>query len=240
MNNTAVPTPVFEHNEDESKRFVLFDMFNTLVRLSDNIADYETLDVLYRMYLSEYDYKEVKRLYDEKVYQLIKERRSDNLEIVFAEILEYMFSELGFEYDSIPDIENKVFHGSDYVSQMEGAKETLKFFKDNGYRIGVLSNSFFLKTTLETCLRKMDVFEPIDILVSSADILYMKPRKEAYDIALKELGADPKYTFFIGDDPVNDYDGPLSQGMHPIHIHLKGETRDVNVKNVGQIPYLFK
>lgn len=230
----------FRHADDGSRRFVVFDMFNTLVKLRDGIGKYEILDVLHGMFLSDRDYQAVRRLYDEKVEQLLSERRPNDLEIVFVEILDHIFSGLGVNgrYDPV-HVEDCVYHGSDFVSAMEGAEDTLRFFKENGYTIGVLSNSYFLESTLDSCLRKMGIRDYIDVLVSSADILYMKPRGEAYSTVLEKLGARPEETFFIGDSPTNDYDGPLSFGMHPIHICLDGEPRDVHVDSIGQIPSLF-
>ena len=93
---------------------------------------------------------------------------------------------------------------------------------------------------MDSCLKMLGLRDYIDVLVSSADILYMKPRKEAYDIVLERLGASPEDTFFIGDDPVNDYDGPSSHGMCPIHIALKDDVRPRHVDNIGDVPSLFK
>ena len=234
------PLPL-KHSPDMFRRFVVFDMFNTLVKLRDDIGKYEILDVLHRTYLSDHDYGRVRELYDEKVDMLIEERRPYSLEVVFIEILEHIFSGLGIiDHHDLAHIESEVFHGSGFVTHMEGASETLGFFKENGYSIGVLSNSYFLESTLDSCLKMLGLRDYIDVLVSSADILYMKPRKEAYDIVLERLGASPEDTFFIGDDPVNDYDGPSSHGMCPIHIALKDDVRPRHVDNIGDVPSLFK
>jgi putative hydrolase of the HAD superfamily len=227
------------HNPDVSRRFVIFDMFDTLVKLRSDIGKYEIIEVLHSMYLLEYDFERVRVLYDEVVDRLISERRKDDLEIVFVEIMEHIFNGLGISGYDLAEIEDKVFHGSDFVSHMPGAKDTLEFFKRNGYKVAVLSNSYFLESTLVRCFKNLGLYDLIDEVVSSADILYMKPRKEAYDAVLERVGAEASDAFFAGDNPVNDYDGPKSHGMTPIHVHLKGDTREVSVRSIGDIPSLF-
>ena len=238
MNQPAVPIEL-NHNPDVSRRFIIFDMFDTLVKLRSDIGKYDILEVLHRMYLQEYDFDEVRALYDEIVDKLISERRSEDLEVVFVEILEHIFDGLGITGLDLAEVEDKVFHGSDFITHMPGAKDTLRFFKENGYRVAVLSNSYFLESTLVHCFENLGLYDLIDEVVSSADILYMKPRKEAYDTVLERIGAEASEAFFAGDNPVNDYDGPRSHGMTPIHIHLKGDSRDVSVKSIGEIPSLF-
>ena len=238
MNQPTVSIEL-NHNPDVSRRFVIFDMFDTLVKLRSDIGKYDILEVLHRMYLQEYDFDDVRTLYDEIVDKLISERRSEDLEIVFVEILEYIFDGLDMSGHDLAEVEDQVFHGSDFVSHMPGAKDTLEFFKRNGYKVAVLSNSYFLESTLVRCFENLGLYDLIDEVVSSADILYMKPRKEAYDTVLERVGAKASEAFFAGDNPVNDYDGPKSHGMTPIHIHLKGDTREVSVRSIGDIPSLF-
>ena len=238
MNQPAVPIEL-NHNPDVSRRFIIFDMFDTLVKLRSDIGRYEILEVLHRIYLQEYDFDDVRTLYDEIVDRLVSERRSEDLEVVFVEILEHIFDGLGITGFDLAEVEDKVFHGSDFVTHMPGAKDTLRFFKENGYRVAVLSNSYFLESTLVRCFENLGLYDLIDEVVSSADILYMKPRKEAYDAVLERVGAEASDAFFAGDNPVNDYDGPKSHGMTPIHIHLKGDTREVSVGSIGEIPSLF-
>lgn len=236
---TSPPLP-FSHNGDPSRRFVIFDMFETLVGLRDDITMYDILDHLHGMYLHHHDYAAVRHLYEEKVHELFDERAPQDLEVVFIEVLEHIFSGLGIsEGQDLRGIERSVFQASEFVTEMKGAIDTLRFFKDNGYKTAVLSNSFFLESTLWSCLTGMGLSEHIDILVSSADILYRKPRTEAYDAVLRRLGAEAKDTFFIGNDPVNDYDGPMMHGMVPIHVCSKGERRGLHLDSIGKVPSLF-
>lgn len=230
----------FTHADDVSSRFVVFDMFDTLVRIRDDIGVHDIVKVLHTRYLSEYEYGDLERLFDEKVTGLIFERRADDKEVVFIEVLEHILTGLGLPdlYDP-PFLEKELFAQCRFSSAADGAEDTLRFFKENGYRIGVLSNSFFLGSTLRSCLADFGLDVYVDAVVSSADIIFMKPRAEAYGAVLEVLCAKPEDTFFIGDDRVNDYLGPLMYGMRPIHISLGGDPMDVHVVSIGDVPALF-
>ena len=233
-------TTPFSHNEDVSRRFVIFDMFNTLVKLKGDIGRYDIVHVLHESYLSDFDFDDVARHYDDIARILVVEKRAHNLEIVFTEMVDHILTELGVGGGhDLAEIEEYVFHGGKFISEMEGAEETLRFFKDNGYTVAILSNSYFLESTLWSALRSLGIDGYVDMIVSSADISYMKPRKEAYDAVLSGLGAEAGEAFFIGDDPKNDYDGPLAHGMRPIHIAISDEPKDVHVRSIGEIPTLF-
>ena len=112
MNQPAVPIEL-NHNPDVSRRFIIFDMFDTLVKLRSDIGKYDILEVLHRMYLQEYDFDEVRALYDGIVDKLISERRSEDLEVVFVEILEYIFDGLGISGHDLAEVEEVVFEDED-------------------------------------------------------------------------------------------------------------------------------
>ena len=158
-------TTPFSHNEDVSRRFVIFDMFNTLVKLKGDIGRYDIVHVLHESYLSDFDFDDVARHYDDIARILVAEKRAYNLEIVFTEMVDHILTELGVRGGhDLAEIEEYVFHGGKFISEMEGAEETLRFFKDNGYTVAILSNSYFLESTLWSALRSLGIDGYVDMI----------------------------------------------------------------------------
>ena len=240
MDTQKVRIPPYHHESHVDRRFVAFDMFNTIVRMVHGKKETEVFDKFYKDRLSAYPKDEVKRIFYGHVTELMIQRSPDNMEVTFEEVASLTASDLGAVID-VPyaEVERSVLVDGDFVVSMEGAEDTLRYFKDKGYRVAVLSNSYFKAATLIGLLEKLGLYRYVDLLISSADIGYMKPRREAFDILAKRMGTMNGYVYFIGDDPVNDYHGSLSAGMKPIHIDLKGNPVQFSVSSISEIPDMF-
>ncbi|MGN1045336.1 MAG: HAD family hydrolase [Candidatus Methanomethylophilaceae archaeon] len=232
--------PVLRHEPDTGRRFVAFDMFNTIVRMVHGKKETEVFMKFYADRMSDRPIADVKRAFYGHVTELMIERSPENMEVTFEEVASLTASDFGVTID-VPyeEVERSVLVDGGFVVSMEGAEDTLRFFRDNGYRVAVLSNSYFKGSTLIGLLEKLGLYRYVDLLISSADIGYMKPRREAFDILAERMGADNGDVYFVGDDPVNDYTGSVSAGMRPIHIDLKGRPMGVSVGSISEIPSLF-
>lgn len=77
---------------------------------------------------------------------------------------------------------------------------TLNMVRQNGFKIGVVSNS--VRETLDTCLRRIGIEGLVDISISNEETPAPKPSPEGYLLAMKTLGADVSTTAIFEDSVV--------------------------------------
>ncbi len=101
-----------------------------------------------------------------------------------------------------------------------GAVALLQTLKAAGYRLAILSNA--------PCGRWVHHwadhfgFRPyLDVVLTSDEIRYRKPRPEAFQMALQRLGMDdPRQAVMVGDTPAHDLLGALDLGMAAVRVAL--------------------
>ena len=124
---------------------------------------------------------------------------------------------------------------------IDGAVDTLRYFKDRGYRIGVLSNTTYRSSVVRGVLEDNGFDGLLDSVKSSADIGYKKPSDEAYSAIVESLGAEKHMCFFVGDTCLKDCKGPLDFGMRGAFL-IDPESvgkKDYIVVDISEIPTLF-
>lgn len=227
----------FFHRRDKDRRFFAFDMFETLVenRLGTVEPIFETLCTYYPGVEPS--------LVSHTYHMQTKEFKAthQNMELPINEIISNLDRVFGFDNDP-SEMEKPLLRDTHIYDVCEGTERTLRYLKDNGYRIGVLSNTRYHSPTLRGMLEDCGISEYVDVVVASADIGYRKPHTEAYRAVLAELGADAKDCFYCGDNLSNDYFGPLSAGMRgAVHIDRKKEGGATHaIRDIGDLPSLFK
>ncbi len=90
--------------------------------------------------------------------------------------------------------------------------DLIKRLRIEGYKIGILSNNTI---EMATRFRESGLVNYFDAFVVSAEIGFMKPQIEAFQIFFKELGVSPSETVFI-DDTFNSLIGAEQIGFQPI------------------------
>jgi beta-phosphoglucomutase-like phosphatase (HAD superfamily) len=74
-----------------------------------------------------------------------------------------------------------------------------KHLKKKGFKVGVCSNS--ISETLEMMLRKSDLFNDCDVVISNQDVKKSKPDPEMYLKGMEALGVSPEETIIVEDSP---------------------------------------
>ena len=90
--------------------------------------------------------------------------------------------------------------------------DTLIHLKNNGFRLGVMSNTVFMKRWMHF-LPVLNVTGLLDAIVFSTDIGLRKPNQIAYNTVLNELDAKKEQALFVGDRIVEDIRGPRKFGF---------------------------
>ncbi len=87
------------------------------------------------------------------------------------------------------------------TSLMPGAVETLKELKQMGLKIGLCTTSS--EKSASYILKRFKICDCFDVVVARDKVKYVKPDSEQFEVALKELGANPQTAVIIGDSVVD-------------------------------------
>jgi HAD superfamily hydrolase (TIGR01509 family) len=98
---------------------------------------------------------------------------------------------------------------------IKGAEPLLMFLKRRGVKLALLSN---VAQIFKQPFYDLGLDQYFDVVHFSSDTQFRKPQTEAYLGVCEALGVTAKECLFFGDDAKNDYDGPLSLHMRPVHI----------------------
>ena len=93
----------------------------------------------------------------------------------------------------------------------------LRYLRERGTRIGVLSNTMWPRTAHERVFRRDEVLSLIDGAVYSSEIPWVKPHAEAFRAAMAAIGmTDPGECVYVGDRPYDDVHGAKRMGMRAV------------------------
>lgn len=129
---------------------------------------------------------------------------------------------------------------------MENAQETLAVVKENGYKLGLLSNTMFRGQAHLADLERFSMADYFDAVLFSADVGKWKPSPDPYHELLNRLGVEPQHGVFIGDDPANDMVGGQRAGLRTILMRSSQRfpmTKDVQpdaiISHLNELPPLL-
>ena len=125
----------------------------------------------------------------------------------------------------------------------EDAAETLRQVKDDGYRVGLISNTGMTPGyAFRTFLEQKGLARYFDVMAYSDEMLLAKPSIPMFQRTLNELGSEPEETVHVGDHLRNDVLGAKEARLHTIWIETYDDRRepvevspDITVKTLGEV-----
>lgn len=110
--------------------------------------------------------------------------------------------------------------------------ESWRCYPDVGPALQALDQAgipFAIASNFDARLRPIVVGLPelapfADRLVISSEVGYRKPHPAVYRAAADLLGLDPDRIISIGDDPVNDYEGPVASGFRALLLDRRRQA----------------
>jgi len=102
------------------------------------------------------------------------------------------------------------------VELYPNVKETLKKLKEEGLKIGVVTNGF--QSDIDEILARTCLSNFFDVTVGVDAVGKPKPSEEIFLYALKKLRFSAKETLFVGDNPETDYVGAEKAGLKALLI----------------------
>jgi putative hydrolase of the HAD superfamily len=125
--------------------------------------------------------------------------------------------------------------------------ETLKLLRENGLKIGIVTNAHQPMLLRDMEITEHGIFEFFpDCRIAAADVGYLKPHPIIFQAALKCIGTKPEETIFVGDDPDADIVGAQSAGLKAVmrrlpHRPFDSETiiPDAFISRLDELPPLL-
>jgi len=96
----------------------------------------------------------------------------------------------------------------------------LKELSVRGYRLGMASN---YDHRLRTVVAGLPELKPITHLIISSEIGWRKPAPQFFDAISQAVQAPPERILYIGDDPINDYEGASAAGIRALLYDPRGK-----------------
>ncbi|GAB1258945.1 HAD family hydrolase [Aurantivibrio plasticivorans] len=119
-----------------------------------------------------------------------------------------------------PSIEDLIDHWQAWIprnpSPMPGLMQVLEHFKNSSFSLGIITNGSAKAQRKK--IEALNIDNYFTSILISEETGFQKPEKAIFDLALAELQADRKATYFIGDHPSNDYAGAFNAGLIPIWL----------------------
>ncbi|MCA6214650.1 TIGR02253 family HAD-type hydrolase [Thermococcus bergensis] len=149
-------------------------------------------------------YKPIKLL-EEEVMQELAEKYGFELSPRFWEIHLKMHQQYGRLYDE--------------------AIETLKTLKEQGYHVGLItdSDSEYLKAHLEA----LGILELFDSITTSEEAGFYKPHPRIFELALEKANVKGEEAIYVGDNPLKDCVGARQVDMISILLDKKGNKKEL-------------
>lgn len=190
---------------------VIFDLDNTLINRKAAFQAYSELfidrfveltdpagrsDLIEYIRIADQDgYRHKRELYE----QFMQELPMKHPETTIDDLLHFWFAE---------------FFKSTVL--MQGAVEVLTAFKQQGIKLGLITNGSVHSQNAKLDQAKLrDYF---DVIIISDEVQVKKPDKRIFEIALERLDAAAAHTCYVGDHPINDIKGAKDAGLSAIWL----------------------
>jgi len=110
---------------------------------------------------------------------------------------------------------------------MEEKVKLHKFLKDQGIKIGCVTNS--IRETAEEMLRVTGQLEYMDIVITNEDVTKNKPHPDCYNLAIERLKVDPSHVLCVEDSEKGIQAAKTSLAKHLLIVK---DTTEVHLNRV--------
>lgn len=219
---------------------VLFDMDDTLIDWSGVQADVTAVETkhLHNVYahLARLNhplppFPDFFEQFRTTMFAVWAEAKKEWTGVSFSGVLQALFTDCGLNAGQI-DME-AVLRAYDWgvvpgVVPFDDTLAVLAYLKNEGYKIGLITNSMQPIWMREIELSAFGILDYLDARLTSGDVGYMKPHPVIYQRALDLLAVKAEAAVFVGDRPENDIAGANQVGLTSVLISPPHLNRDLN------------
>lgn len=110
----------------------------------------------------------------------------------------------------------------------------LESLKRRKYKLGLLTAGAAI--SYRKTLRKLGLETYFSFVLGEDTVNAPKPDLRAYKRVIDEASCKPNEILFVGDNPTNDYSGPIASGMKAVLVDRANEHRDVPSRILNLAP----
>ncbi|MCI0692730.1 HAD family hydrolase [candidate division KSB1 bacterium] len=200
---------------------ILFDRGNTLVQFGETDYDAGQKVILASVRPpNKIDAAAFDRFEDEFFERLDFYRERANLECNLLHYYELMARYFGIQFDKPYEELCRRYHFvAERISTMPGAQHVLAELKRAGFRLGLVTNTSLPHSIIVEEFQRLSLYDYFDTMVCSSEIVFRKPDRAMFDVALRVLNISPSETMFVGDSYHADVVGAKQTGMKTVWLN---------------------
>ncbi len=132
--------------------------------------------------------------------------------------LELIFSEAGLGLDHARLAAYRQFW-EPHTQTDDDVPALFEWLREQGIKVGILSNTVWPRSWHEEIFARDGIDHLIDGAVYTSEIAWTKPAPQAFEAAMRAVGAsDPSSCVFVGDRLFDDIYGARNAGMIAVHL----------------------
>ena len=222
---------------------LIFDLYGTLVDIHTEEDDkvWEKTAFYFGFYGARYTGPELKQAFRAELEKReAKEGQSYECfpDIPFEQVMEALFRQKGVTENAGMLGKNaaQLFRicSLDYVNLYPGVPEALKFLRERGCRLWLLSNAQRVFTEYE--LRHLGLGEQLDGIYISSDYRCRKPDVRFFNALMEEQKLDRQNCLMIGNDLQTDIAGAKAAGLATFYMHTNLTPPDQRPADPSKAP----
>jgi len=121
-------------------------------------------------------------------------------------------------------------------------KETLSTLRAMGLKLGIVSNTFVNKDSLQRHLAQVGILDYFPVQLYTCDFPYRKPDPRIFLDAARQIGVEPGRILFVGDRLDTDIKGSIAAGMRPVlkrihaNRHKTAPAGVIEIQKIADLP----
>ena len=228
------------YRKNQRIKAVLFDMDDTLIDWSGLQGDINTIELRHWQNVYHYltDQGHLLPAFDdfwqqlrEAMFNAWAEAKKSWAGVSFAQLMHDFLQNCGLDMTKI-DIDDvlRAYNWSPLpgVGPFDDTLSVLEQLKNNGYKIGLITNAMQPMWMRDVELRAFGILDYLDARLTSGDVGFMKPHPFIYWQALEMLEVQPEESVFVGDRPANDIVGANEAGLTSVLMAPPHLNRELN------------
>ena len=204
---------------------IFFDMDDTIWDFSR--ASSEALRKVYDNYeLSKYfeDFQEFKQIFEEINKDLWEKYRRNEVQRETVAVVRFIYT-LEKKTRDFPLMQAQRMSDSYLAYTVEDAylepfaHDTIRYLRDKGYRIHIISDGFFEVQIMKVKMAKIASY--VSHLISAEEVGVLKPDPRIFEYAVNKANTTKEKSIFIGNDYENDVLGARNAGLDQVFYNKK-------------------
>ena len=173
-------------------------------------------------------------------------------EMLTAFQLAYLVKKWGVELQNpadLHDVEDAYVKAiQKVVRPVPGALDALRWVKNQGLNVGLISNTMWRGSYHQADLEKHGFWQLLEYAIFSSDAMVWKPEAQVFDMALQAFKVQPHEAVYIGDSLFFDVYGAQQAGWRAVWVEqpkkwmppgIDFPIPDASIQSMADLPYLL-